>query len=100
MVSYTEPYAQYVGRKIREARVAAGLSHDRLAAKAGLPESGGRQHLIKLEQGRHLPRPETLEKIAAATERPMGFFLPAISEPRSARVRRYHKIKQQLEAAA
>lgn len=89
MGSYTEPYAKFVGHQIREARLAAGLSHNKLVAAAGMPVAGGRSHLIKLENGKHLPRPETLEKIAAATGKPISFFVPTIPSPRSRRQRSY-----------
>lgn len=59
-----------IGRRIRRARLAAGLSHDRLAERVGT----SRHHLIRLEKGRHLPRPEMLAKIAEATDRDVAYF--------------------------
>jgi transcriptional regulator with XRE-family HTH domain len=59
-----------VGRQIRTARRQAGLSHDQLAARVGT----SRQHLIKLEKGQHLPRPEMLDRIAQATNKAPSFF--------------------------
>lgn len=76
MSCVTEPLRRHVGRKIREARKDSGLSHDQLAARAGMDGTGARSHLIRLEQGRHLPRPGTLEAIAAATGRKVDWFLP------------------------
>ena len=72
------PYAEYIGKRIKESRKAAGLSHDRLAEAIGKGGTGARSHLIKLEQGKHLPQTETLEAIAEATGRPVVWFLPAI----------------------
>lgn len=56
-------HAKRVGGNIRRARRDAGLSHDQLAAAVGT----SRQHLIKIEKGQHLPRPDMLSRIAAAT---------------------------------
>ena len=59
-----------VGRQIRKARQLSGLSHDKLAARIGT----SRQHLIKLENGQHLPRPEMLAAIARETGKSERFF--------------------------
>lgn len=74
--STPEPLRHYVGAKIKEARVAARLSHDRLGERTGHT----RQHLIKLEQGRHMPTRETLERIAGALDRDADWFLPPQGE--------------------
>lgn len=59
-----------LGERIRFARKAAGLSHDRLGAIAGT----SRQHLIRLEKGQHKPKPEMVARIAEATGKPVAFF--------------------------
>lgn len=59
-------YAE-IGKRIKEARHASGLSHDRIAEKAGT----SRFHLIKLEKGMHRPTPEMLARIAEATGQPL-----------------------------
>src|SRR4051812_5444620 len=61
---------EIIGRRVRTARLSAGLSHDALGVKVGT----SRQHLIKLEKGMHLPRPEMLTKIAEATGKDESFF--------------------------
>lgn len=67
-----------IAARIRRARRDTGLSLDNVAEKAGT----SRQHLINLEKGRHRPRPEMLERIAAALDRPIDFFLvPEAGEP-------------------
>ena len=75
-----EAHRQRVGARIRQARKAAGLSHDALAATVGT----SRQHLIKLEQGRHLPRPDMLAAIADATGKPEQWFDQEDEEERTA----------------
>ena len=49
------------GARIRRARKRAGISQERLAAQVGTT----RRHMIRLENGEHLPRPVLRDKIAA-----------------------------------
>ena len=67
-----------IAARIKRARKAKGFSHDRLGALCG---GISRQHLIKLEQARHRPRPETLELIAAATGRDVNWFVDPEVDP-------------------
>jgi len=62
--------------RIREARLEFG-SHDKLAAEIGT----NRQHLIKLEQAKHRPRPAMLLLIAEATGRSVDWFLDSEVDP-------------------
>lgn len=48
------------------------MSHDTLGERMG---GVSRQHLIKLEQGKHRPGPDMLLRYAAATGKPVDFFL-------------------------
>lgn len=55
-------WRDYVGREIKKLRLAAGLSQEQLASKAGIPQS----HLSRLECGAHSPSFKTRSAIAAA----------------------------------
>lgn len=70
MSTTLQAHRELVGRQIRRARLAAGLSHDRLAATVGT----SRQHLIKLEKGQHLPGEAMIARIADATDKPVEYF--------------------------
>lgn len=61
-----------IAARIRRARRALELSHDALGERMG---GVTRQHLIKLEKGRHRPQIEMLERIAEATGKPLDYFL-------------------------
>ncbi len=76
----TRAKASEFGDRLRQARKAAGLSHDRLGAAAGT----SRQHLIRLEKGLHRPSPELLARIASATGKPVEFFDEALREQQEA----------------
>ncbi|MEX2175590.1 MAG: helix-turn-helix transcriptional regulator [Pirellulaceae bacterium] len=61
----TEPlqnWLDFISKRIRDARVAAGLNQTALADKAGLTQS----HISRLENGDHSPSQATIRKIAAA----------------------------------
>lgn len=58
------PFAQN-GARIRSFRKRAGKSQEALAAEVGTT----RRHMIRLENGEHLPGGELRDKIAAATGR-------------------------------
>src|SRR5689334_215772 len=69
-----------IATKIKQARVESQLSHDRLGERVGVL----RQHLIKLEQGKHRPGAPLLARIADATGRDPDWFLEdggAVSVP-------------------
>lgn len=59
------------GRKLRKARQLRGVSHDWLAGEAGT----NRQHLIKLEKGKHWPSDDLVERIARALDLPITYFV-------------------------
>ena len=66
-----------IAARIKRARKEKGISHDRLAESAAT----SRQHLIKLEKGKHRPRPEMLTRIADATGREIDWFVDPDLDP-------------------
>ena len=67
-----------IAARIRRARKEANLSHDRLGELLG---GVTRQHLIKLEKGKHRPRADMLARIADATGRDVNWFLDPEVDP-------------------
>lgn len=61
-----------IAARIRRARRTLGLSHDALGLKMG---GVTRQHLIKLEKGRHRPKIEMITSLAEALGKPVDYFL-------------------------
>lgn len=61
-----------IAARIKRARRATGMSHDALGERMG---GVTRQHLIKLEKGRHRPTLEMLDRIASATGKCIDYFL-------------------------
>jgi ribosome-binding protein aMBF1 (putative translation factor) len=55
-------WVDYISARIRELRIAAGLTQTQLAERSGLPQS----HISRLEAAQHSPSHATLQKLAAA----------------------------------
>lgn len=64
--------ADNINTRIRQARTSRGYSHDQLGQLIG---GVSRQHLIKLEAGKHRPRAAMLQRIAQATGQSIDWFL-------------------------
>lgn len=62
-----------IGRRIAEAREAAGLTQAELAAK--IPGKSDGTQISKWERGVHRPGDDTLEQIAVALEKDVAWFL-------------------------
>lgn len=72
--------ADLIAERIRRARRTSEIrTLDSLASAV----DSSRQHLIKLEQAKHRPRPVLLTKIAEATGRQVEWFLDPDLEPSS-----------------
>jgi DNA-binding XRE family transcriptional regulator len=65
-------WIEFVAQRIKDARTEAGMTQDEVTQLTGLPQS----HISRLENRQHSPSRATLEKIAAATKKPLSFFDP------------------------
>lgn len=63
--------AALIGRNVRAARTAAGLTQLELAGKCGM----AMPHVSRLEKGTHLPSVNTLKKVSDALKVPICQFL-------------------------
>lgn len=71
-------WMQYVSKKIRAARTAAGLTQEQLSERSGLPQS----HISKIENRVHSPTSQTLTKIAKALGVSPKLFDPSMDDDR------------------
>ena len=62
---------QTLGGRIREFRESTGLTQNALAQAAGI----ARITLVRVENGKHVPKLETLRAVAAGLERPVEVLL-------------------------
>ena len=60
-----------IAARVKRARTSKGWSHDTLGERCGMY----RANLIKLEQAKHRPQLETLERVAEATGREVRWFV-------------------------
>jgi DNA-binding XRE family transcriptional regulator len=69
-----QKWTDFISKKIRAEREAAGLTQQQLAEKAGL----GQSHISRLENGEHSPSHLTLEKIACALGKSVAELDPCL----------------------
>lgn len=63
-----------VGKRIREARLRAGLSQKQLGIKAGIDEFVASPRVNQYERGKHAPDFSTAERLAKVLEVPVPYF--------------------------
>jgi len=63
-----------VGRRLREARIRAGLSQKQLGIKAGIDEFSASPRINQYERGKHTPDYSTVERLARVLKTPTPFF--------------------------
>jgi len=68
-----QKWMDFVGGRIKAARVEAEITQEQLAERTGIPQS----HISRLEAAKHSPSRVTLERIAEALGRPLAFFDPS-----------------------
>src|SRR5690606_16071375 len=68
-----DSWISFVSKRIREARMAANLTQEKVAELSGIPQS----HISRLEKGQHSPTAKTLEKLAKAIGVPISQFDPS-----------------------
>lgn len=64
----------FFSRRLREARLKAGLSQKALGIKAGIDEFSASPRMNQYERGKHLPDLLTMEHLAATTGIPVPYF--------------------------
>lgn len=61
-------------KRLKEARLAAGLSQKKLGIAAGMDEFSASSRMNHYEIGRHTPDYETLKRIANVLKLPVAYF--------------------------
>ena len=71
----TKPTSTLFGRRLRAARLAAGLRQADLGAMLGMDDQNtGAPRVSRYETGKHQPSQETVEEIAVALGVPVAYF--------------------------
>ena len=63
-----------VARRLKEARMQAGLSQGQLGAKAGMDKFSSSARISQYEHGKHMPDLQTLTRLASVLQMPVPYF--------------------------
>jgi transcriptional regulator with XRE-family HTH domain len=63
-----------VARRLKEARVRAGLSQEQLGVGAGMDEFSASARISQYEHGKHMPDLQTLTRLAHVLRIPVPYF--------------------------
>lgn len=74
MSNASPPEKSLFGRRLREARLRAGLAQDKLGVMIGLDEGSSSARMSRYENGVHEPAFVWVEKMADALEIPAAYF--------------------------
>ena len=62
------------GERLKAARLAAGLSQERLGIEAGIQEESASARMNRYEKGTRAPAVEIVERIARVLDAPVSYF--------------------------
>ncbi len=63
-----------VAKRLKEARLHAGISQKQLGIKAGIDEFSASARINQYERGKHMPDLQTLTRLAAVMTVPVPYF--------------------------
>ena len=63
-----------VARRLKEARLRAGISQKQLGIKAGIDEFSASSRINQYERGKHMPGLQILTRLAAVMQVPVPYF--------------------------
>lgn len=63
-----------VARRLKEARLRAGLSQEHLGIRAGMDKFSASARISQYEHGKHMPDLQTLTRLAAVLQMPVPYF--------------------------
>jgi transcriptional regulator with XRE-family HTH domain len=69
-----------VGRRLKEARLRAGLSQGQLGVQAGMDQFSASARISQYEHGKHTPDLQTLARLAKVLQTPVPYFYCEDSE--------------------
>jgi transcriptional regulator with XRE-family HTH domain len=63
-----------VAKRLKEARLKAGISQNQLGIQAGIDEFSASPRINQYERGKHMPDLQTLTRLAAVVQVPVPYF--------------------------
>ena len=80
-----------LGTRIKQARVQAGLSQERLGLDAGLDEMSASTRMNRYELGKRVPAPDFVERLSKVLNVPAAFFY-AVEDDEAELLVKFHKL--------
>lgn len=87
------------GKRLKDARLAAGLSQEALGIKAGLEEASASARMNRYELGRRTPDPVLVQKFGKALNVPAAYFY-AVGEDEARLLMAFHRLSAKERAKA
>ncbi|MGO0788772.1 helix-turn-helix domain-containing protein [Herbaspirillum seropedicae] len=86
-------------KRLKDARLRAGLSQERLGIDAGLDEMSASTRMNRYEQGKRVPNPVLVERFAEVLQVPACYFY-AVDDKEAELLLSFHQLngKRKLEA--
>jgi transcriptional regulator with XRE-family HTH domain len=63
-----------VAKRLKEARLRAGISQKQLGIKAGIDDFSASARINQYERGKHMPDLQTVARLAAVVQMPVPYF--------------------------
>ena len=82
-----------LAKRLKEARIRAGLSQERLGLEAGLDEMSASTRMNRYELGKRIPDPKLVERFGEALNVPAAFFYAAEDETAELLIR-FHQLSE------
>lgn len=86
-----------VAKRLREARMRAGLSQERLGVLAGIDEMSASARMNQYERGKHAPDFGTVTRLAAVLNVPAAYFY-AVSDEEADLLVKFHRMTRAQRA--
>jgi transcriptional regulator with XRE-family HTH domain len=81
-----------IAKRLREARLNAGLSQEKLGVLAGIDEMSASARMNQYERDKHVPDTSMIERIAKVLNLPAAYFY-AVSDSEADLLCRFHRLK-------
>jgi transcriptional regulator with XRE-family HTH domain len=86
-----------LAKRLKEARIAAGLSQEQLGIEAGLEPASASTRMNRYELGKRVPDPVLVETLADVLGFPASYFY-AVDDQEAALLAGYHRLSKSTKA--
>lgn len=87
-----------LAKRIKEARIRAGLSQERLGLDAGLDEMSASTRMNRYELGKRTPAPDFVERLSKVLNVPAAYFY-AVDDSEAELLTKFHLLSNDAQAS-